>query len=302
LKLRALLSLGLVLWTCPSLSDTVRVASWNINNLNDLAGVPLRDRAPIREDNDYVLLQKYASKLDADVIALQEMGNPAAVRRVFPEAEWEMVFSGRYDPANPPDIYTAVVVRKGRLEIVEQADYIPLQITDSEGHSTRRGIELLLKSGDQTFWLLGVHMKSGCHGQSLDPATTGDCDVLVQQLAPLEAWVDEKEATGLPAIVAGDFNRRFDLHGQTDHLWAAIDDADPAGLNMWRVPFRTPSNCPTISPALRQHPIDFIVMNDPAWTRADAQSFTEVMYADDEAEALGNRLSDHCPIAINLTF
>ena len=71
---------------------------------------------------------------------------------------------------------------------------------------------------------------------------------------------------------------------------------------MWRVPFRMPSNCPTVSPGLREYPIDFIVMNDPAWRRADAQSFNEVVYAEDEAEALGNRLSDHCPIAINLTF
>lgn len=302
LNLRAFFSLGFILAASPSLSDTVRVASWNINNLNDLSGFPLRDRAPIREDNDYVLLQKYAAKLDADVIALQEMGNPAAVRRVFPETEWEMVFSGRYDPANPPDIYTAVVIRKGRLEIVEHADYTPLQIMDAEGYSTRRGIEVLLKSEDQTFWLLGIHMKSGCHGQALEPPTTEDCDILAKQRAPLDAWIDAKEATGLPAIIAGDFNRRFDLHGQADHLWSAIDDADPAGLNLWRVPFGTQSNCPTVSPGLRAYPIDFIVMNDPAWLRADAQSFTEVVYDKDEAESLGNRLSDHCPIAINLTF
>jgi hypothetical protein len=43
-------------------------------------------------------------------------------------------------------------------------------------------------------------------------------------------------------------------------------------------------------------------MDEPARLRADAQSSTEVVYADDEAEALGNRLSDHFPIAINLTF
>ncbi len=298
------LTLGILfsISTSIALAADVRVASWNINNLNDKSGVPLRDRAPIREDNDYVLLQKYAMETNADVIALQEMGNPAAVRRVFPEAEWDMFFSGRYKETNAPDIYTAVVVRKGRVEVVEHADYEPLQIQDSEGYSTRRGIQALLKVGDQSFWLLGVHMKSSCHGQSLENPQTEDCKILASQIDPLEAWIDEKEKTGLPVIVAGDFNRRFDLHGQTDHLWSAIDDSDPASLNLWRMPYRTVGNCPTVSESYRKHPIDFIIMNQVAWDAADAQSFTEVIYDADEAEALGNRLSDHCPIAINLKF
>jgi endonuclease/exonuclease/phosphatase family metal-dependent hydrolase len=294
--------MGLCISSSQAFADQIRVATWNINNLNDKSGVPLRDRAPIREDNDYVLLQKYAAELDADIISLQEMGNPAAVRRVFPESDWELYFSGRYSPANPPDIYTAVVVRKGRVEVLEHADYTPLQITDNEGYSTRRGVQLLLKAGGTQFWLLGVHMKSSCHGQSLAPPSTEDCKILAQQIAPLEAWIDQKEASGLPVIIAGDFNRRFDLHGQTDHLWEAIDDSDPPSLNLWRMPYRTPSSCPTISAGMREHPIDFIVMNEVAWALADQQSFAEVIYDEVEAEALGNRLSDHCAVSININL
>jgi hypothetical protein len=47
----------------------------------------------------------------------------------------------------------------------------------------------------------------------------------------------------VPFAVPGDFNRAFDVHGQGDHLWQEIDDGDPAGLDLWRLPFRQESEC-----------------------------------------------------------
>jgi hypothetical protein len=146
---------------------------------------------------------------------------------------------------------------------------------------------------------MSVHLKSACFALSLKPATVDHCKTLAKQIAPLEAWIDEKEATGLPVIVMGDFNRKFDVHGQADHLWGEVDDRNPVSLNLWRLPFRTESECPTTREFDRKHPIDFLVFNQKAWDKVDEQSFFELLY-DDEDVPLGNRLSDYCPRAADI--
>jgi endonuclease/exonuclease/phosphatase family metal-dependent hydrolase len=280
-------------------TERVRLASWNINNLNEISDQPLRSRAPARPDDDYLRLAQYGSDIGADVIALQEMGSPGAVRRVFAEADWEMVFSQRYDETAPADIYTAMVFRKGPVDVLSSDTVDSLAIPDGD-YSTRAGVEALIEVNGQQMWLLNVHLKSGCFAGTLINPRTDDCEIAAQQPAPLEAWIDEKEQTGLPVIVLGDFNRKFDVHMQNDHIWGEIDDAEPASLNLWRVPFRTSSNCPTTRPRDREVPVDYIVMNQPAWDMADEQSFTEYLYDEQDAEDFGNRLSDHCPISIDL--
>lgn len=296
-----IVSVVLSFFAVPALADTerVRLASWNINNLNEISDQPLRSRAPARPDGDYERLAHYGSDIGADVIALQEMGSPGAVRRVFPDAEWEMVFSARYDENASADIYTALIFRRGAVAVLASNTVNSLAIADGD-YSTRAGIEALIEVNGQQMWLLNVHLKSGCFAGTLIEPRTDNCEIAAQQPAPLEAWIDVKEQTGLPVIVLGDFNRKFDIHMQSDHLWGEIDDAEPASLNLWRMPFRTSSNCPTTRPRDREVPVDYIVMNQPAWDIADNQSFTEHLYDEQDAEDFGNRLSDHCPISIDL--
>ncbi|MEO9458828.1 MAG: endonuclease/exonuclease/phosphatase family protein [Lentilitoribacter sp.] len=281
-----------------SQAENLRIATWNINNLHSVSGEALRSRAPIREDNDYLLLQKYSSELGADIIGLQEMGSPAAAERVFPSSDWELLFSDRIDDADRNDIYTAIVVKKGTASVIEWDTVESLSIKDGD-YSTRSGVEAKLEFNGKQFWVLNVHLKSSCHGRSLENPTSDDCKILAAQREPLENWIDNKEATGLPVILVGDFNRNIDLHGQSDHLWADIDDADPSSLNLWRLPFRTASQCPTTRESLREFPIDFLVFNDASWELVDQQSFFELLY-DDEDVYLGNRLSDHCAVAVDL--
>ena len=278
---------------------TFRAASWNINNLNAVSKEPLRSGAPVRIDDDYEILKSYADAMEADIIALQEMGSPEAVRRIFPQDEWELVFSSRYNSQNEPDIYTAIVVRKNKATLVKGDTVQSLAIKDGS-YSTRAGVEALVEINGQEFWILAVHLKSGCFAGSLTNPRTDACIIASQQIAPLEEWIDEKETTGLPVLVMGDFNRKFDIHKQRDHIWGEIDDAVPPTLNLTRLPFDNSSNCPTTRIRDREYPIDFIVMNALAWELVDQQSFTEHLYFDDDAETLGRRLSDHCPVSVDL--
>jgi exonuclease III len=284
-------------------AESIRLAAWNINNLNDVAGVALRDRAPIRAEGDYVLLNDYRERLDPDVIALQEMGNPKAAARIFPPDQYEVIFEGRFQPDQPGDVYTALAVRKNKVRIIEKGDFEPLSVIhEADNRPVRRGVQALLEVAGDRFWVMSVHLKSGCFAKSLKPpsASQTDCKTLAKQMAPLEQWIDEKESTGLPVIIMGDFNRKFDVHGQSDHLWAEVDDGQPSPLNLWRLPFRTASECPTTRESDREFPIDFLVFNEKAWPGVDQQSFFELLY-DDEDVSLGDRLSDHCPHAVDFT-
>jgi exonuclease III len=265
-----------LLSTAQAQADSIRLAAWNINNLNDVAGVPLRDHAPIRADRDYELLKQYRARLDPDVIALQEMGNPKAAARIFPPDEYEVIFEGRYQPNQPGDVYTALALRKNKAKIIEKGDYVLLSVIHDADRAVRRGVRALLEVDGHRFWVMSVHLKSGCFAKSLKPpsASGPDCKTLAKQMAPLEQWIDEKEATGLPLIIMGDFNRKFDVHGQSDHLWAEVDDGQPPPLNLWWLPFRTASECPTTRESDREFPIDFLVFNEKAWPGVDQPAGT----------------------------
>ena len=76
---------------------------------------------------------------------------------------------------------------------------------------------------------------------------------------PLEAWIDARWREGTPLVVLGDFNRAMDRHGPRDHLWRALDDGDPPGLKLYRLPNGRESACWRGTSRHHRHPIDFFV-------------------------------------------
>ena len=72
-------------------AQEIRFISWNIEHLAEENG---KGCVP-RHDSDYVKLQEFAVGLNADVVALQEVENMAAVARVFPENNWDIILSKR---------------------------------------------------------------------------------------------------------------------------------------------------------------------------------------------------------------
>jgi hypothetical protein len=116
-----------------------------------------------------------------------------------------------------------------------------------------------------------VHLKFGCRGGSLENPTDPDCVTLAAQRAPLEAWIDEAAQELVPFVILGDFNRRIDRFGRDDHLRGEIDDGDPSGLDLWRLPFNRESDC---NPSFPQ-PIGFLAFDGRAWQWVDEDSYQE---------------------------
>jgi poly(3-hydroxybutyrate) depolymerase/endonuclease/exonuclease/phosphatase family metal-dependent hydrolase len=296
------LALAAVLAGTAAAAET-RIASWNLNNLHHELGEPLRERAPVRDVIDIESLRKYRDRADADIYALQEVNGPRAARLVFPADEWDVFFSGRYADdlvagRQSDRIYTGFAVRRGAFDAVSKRDVAELSVRHEDGRPTRWGTEILVEKDGQLLRLMSVHLKSGYHGGSLEPASRPDCVTLAAQRAPLEAWIDAAAEAQVPFVILGDWNRRIDVHGQNDHIWGEIDDGDPPGLDLWRLPFNRESTCN----AGFSQPIDFLVFDDRAWRLVDAASYEEVVYDDEDWDARRRTPSDHCPIVVALDW
>ena len=124
---------------------------------------------------------------------------------VFPPDQYDLYFSARYiedlvtgkathpDPEQRSDrIYTGFAVRRGVFDAVSKRDVPSLGVIHApDGRPVRWGTEILVEKDGQLLRLLSVHLKSGCHGGSLENPTDPDCVTLAAQRAPLEAWIDE---------------------------------------------------------------------------------------------------------------
>ena len=284
-------------------SAEIRIASWNLNNLHHQLDEPLRPGAPARTEADIESLRKYRDRADADVFALQEVNGPRAAQLIFPTDQWDLFFSGRYADdlitgRESDRIYTGFAVRRGVFDAVSKRDVPEISVQHTDGRPTRWGTEILVEKGGRSpaadERAPEVRLPRGQPGA----ATTPDCVTLAAQRAPLESWIDAAASALVPFVVVGDWNRRMNVHGQNDHLWGEIDDGDPVGLDLWRLPFNRDSGCN----AGFTEPIDFIVFDDRSWRLVDAPSFEEIVYDTDDWDADGRTPSDHCPIVVVLDW
>jgi endonuclease/exonuclease/phosphatase family metal-dependent hydrolase len=258
-------------------ASPLTIASWNIRHLRSAD----QDGPAPRTDSDYARLRRYAEKLGADVVALQEVEGPAAAQRVFPADSYNFFFTAQQSRMLPG------FAVKNHINVIQNPDYEPLSVNDE----TFSAADITIIIDDRTtLRLLAVHLKTGCWGDAL--STDSDaCRTLSMQAGALERWIDARAAEGEPFIVLGDFNRRFDI--RDDAFWAEISDGIPAGANLLRVTEGKLDRCWG-----GRYPkfIDHIVLDQSASGWVVAGSFRQLTYT--ESAKLKNRLSDHCPISI----
>lgn len=307
-----------------SCGRTLRVASWNLANLYHVSGEDLPGRPGTkREDEDYARLQMFARRLEADIVALQEVNSVAAIQRVFPAEAWQAILSPQkeYEEAHAGEagaisdgIYTGFAVRNG-IEVVSVEGLPSLGVPHTENGETRPtrwGLEIVVKHEGKTLRFISVHLKSRCGPGDLDddnnPATpfanplNPHCTTLAAQLPKLDEIVDVREAGDDPFFVLGDFNRPFDVSGRYDHLWKGIDDRQPQGARLWRYPFNRSAKCWQGTPFYFFAPIDFIVADDRANALVVPRSQEWIVF-DDSLEKIGpKKLSDHCPLYVDLRW
>ena len=262
----------------------LRIATWNLEHLNDAEGEGCIERS----EEDYDAIGRRIEALDADVVAFQEVENEAAARRVFDPAKWSIAMSSRPDAGQGP------VCRdrpEGRLQ--HQATGIAVRRSVGYRRATdisalaggnanlRWGVHIVVGRGERKLHVLSVHLKSGCWGASEDAQGRAACTVLRGQVNVLGAWIDGRRRSGDRFAIAGDFNRRIAIPG--DWAWRALS---PEGDALELATANRRSHCDSRYPAF----IDHIVLGGPDGPVAAPGSFRE--------GAREGAHPDHCPVSI----
>lgn len=260
-------------------AETVVVATWNIENLRSLGEGG--------EEKDLEVLTALAQRLDADIVALQEVDGSEAARQIFDPDEYDFFFSNRNHVQR-----TGFTIRKS-LAVTQNPDYRQLNVTGG----LRHGTDVTVMIDGQALRLLSVHLKSSCHSHDPlpdpedNPNPSTHCEKLSAQVPVLEDWIDARADENVPFIVLGDFNRRF--NEPDDTFFPQIDDGQPANADLVLATEGKISAC--LDGKFPEY-IDHIVLDQlsVAWQVED--SFTQLLF---DAE-LEDVVSDHCPISITL--
>lgn len=123
--------------------NVLRIATWNIEHLSRING---QGKMP-RGDEDYAALKLYASLLNADIVALQEVDGEEAAKRIFDSTVFDFHFAQSRSKQN-----VGFVVRKG-VEWEPRPDFDILNVG-----SVRPGVRITLFPDYEPIELLGVHL------------------------------------------------------------------------------------------------------------------------------------------------
>ncbi len=246
-----------------------------------------------RSAADFAALARYAARIDAQVVALQEVDGRAPARRLFPDHNF--CFSARAHVQN-----LGFAIRKS-VPYRCDGDLVALSL----GDTVRRGVQLTIFPGTANeMHLLAVHLKSGCGRRALDGDKT-ECATLARQAPVLEQWIDAQAAEGRLFAVLGDFNRDLKWDGgdagsrpsPASSLWLELNDGDPPGAELTLAADQGLfQNC-SVAQNFRGF-IDQIVLGKALAARAVKGSMVRVTY--ENADVAARRLSDHCPVSLAL--
>ena len=289
LLMAALISVATAQGAVAQPAKTIKIATWNMAWLTDRmpgtggeGGVPANVHH--RTKSDWKLVQKYAKRLNADIVAFEEVDGIAMAKKAYGAKKYNFHTTDEPDVQKP-----GFAIRKG-IAFTRNPDFADLDVTADQPRSLRRGADITVEVAGQTIRMLAVHLKSGCPEQSLE-SSGANCPLLKQQMPILANWIKARLDEGVPFIVLGDFNRVF---GDQDQFWQAMNlggEADLARSTAGRT-----SPCWAGS---RPKFIDHIVFGGQTrdWMRP---STFKVLVYDETKSAFKDRISDHCPQSMNL--
>ena len=272
--------LALLLLASPALAAELKVATWNLEWLTlRPAGDPiLPENVVPKTAADRAVMRRYAQQLDADVVALQEVDGPEAAREVFPPDRYALYFT-------QDDVVqrTGFAVRRG-LTVERNPDLVGLDVYPDAKFRLRSGADITVVLPGGRLRLLDVHLKTGCHEDRLTSRRRA-CETLNRQLPPLEGWMAQRKAEGVPFVLVGDFNRVMDGN---DDLLAALNSVSP----LLRVTEGKSTPCWGGNTF-----IDHILAGGPARGWVERETMQVMLYRETDPERK-EHLSDHCAVSV----
>ena len=241
-----------------------------------------------RQPEDYDRLRQIAERLEADVIALQEVDD-AFVGRVFDPDTSPFALSGRGGA-----LKTGLAIRRG-IAYERKADVTALDVG-----ALRYGTYIELQVGLHRIDVLSMHLKSGCCSHKEDENSAAEhasprlktaCRKLTEHVPILAEWSDSRLQDGRAIMVLGDCNRR--LTRENDRVWRELADGDLGTIEL-----ATAQEKPRCGDGYYKEFIDpLLVGQKPTHWRSRFQEvvLSEAMTTEGRA-VWEERLSDHCPL------
>lgn len=268
------------------------IATWNTEHL----ALPISDGCRPRTAEEHAKLKQYAKSLNADIVALQEVASVEAVESLFPKNEWQIIISSRPNSkayscrksgATSTQQKVAFAVRNN-INILNSSAVDALAL---ENPGLRYGLELTVDSPLGPLTLLNVHMKSGCFVDNYSRDESKACQTLAQQVPFLEQWAEQKEQSGMPYIILGDFNHR--LSAPYNHLTRQLSLNSDKSVSSLENLGKDILGCHPYYPA----PIDHILAGNMP-KKGLKKTVKTHLYDDMAPDAM---LSDHCALSVQLS-
>ena len=265
----------------PAQARDIKLSTWNLDwlSLKQTGDPALPDDVHGRKPDDFIRLHQYATHLNADIIAFQEVDGPEPAARVFDPQTYQIILS------QAPVIQRVGLAVKRPLHVTVNEELSALDVAGPEAsHHLRTGLDVTVSDGTEHLRILVVHLKTGCWDQPLTQRKHS-CPTLYQQFQILEDWIAERQDEGEPYAVLGDFNRRLTLH---DPLMQQIEHDAPVLL----------TTAGKASPCWGgEYFIDHIMLGNEARSWLIPDSLRVMTYRND---TLPDGLSDHCPVSVRL--
>lgn len=173
----------------------VTIGTFNMEWLGDGE----RDRKKRIED-DYKMYADIIIKMDADILAVEEIENANAIGKILkylPGYSYYLTQEGGQQRIG-------IIFKKG-IEAKLISEYSPLEI---EPRKTKPGLLLNMKAGNFDFYIMAVHLKSSSHFDDTEEKQERSLDLREQQALVISKWADSclRFSKERDLIVLGDFN------------------------------------------------------------------------------------------------
>jgi endonuclease/exonuclease/phosphatase family metal-dependent hydrolase len=275
----ATLLLGALLLASTAQAGDLKITTWNLEWLTARPDGDPELPADVhpKTATDITRLQQYATKLDADVVALQEVDGPGIAAALFTPDRYSLIFTDDHVIQR-----VGFAIRRG-ITVHRNPDLTALDLYANAKFHLRSGLDITLDLPGGKLRLLGVHLKTGCHFDHLAVSHRPQCATLRDQVTILQHWIAQRRAEGVAFALIGDFNRIMDAQ---DDVLASLQAVAPL----------TSVTAGHDSPCWGGgHFIDQILAGGPAQSWIDPASLRVLVYH----EPIGQRehISDHCPVS-----
>ncbi len=288
-NMRSLITAILLVFSSTSFAqNSINLSSWNIEWL------ALKGGNVSRTEKDFEKMTQYVDKTQADVLAFQEVGSAAAVKKVLGNGYTIYISdragsSNRHLQFNDSNQYTGFAVRSG-ITVKDEPDF-----SITQGNSKLRFASYIVLSPKQDLdiHLLSIHLKAGCSGAYRN---NRDCEIVKQQGQALSKWIKDRESKNQQYVVLGDFNHNLAYQG--DWLWEVIAKNTSAELKTksTKAECKVRSNKDPNKAHQFRSLIDHIIVSGTLKASTAAQTIFKTQ------DVLDYKLSDHCPISTTLYF